>query len=187
MSPKDPPQDSLPQDELAKLIAAAKEKAFVLYEGKQVPHRSCGIAIAETFGLPSRPYQALRKGGITGEGECGAIKAGELVLGELLGDPDPTGKVTPALRRAAIAYRERWPGRLALVPDGAEAQAGGDGVRPNIVCNHLTAPFEDFMGQGRQRFCTCLAAGVAGLVAEILAEEGEAPEIEPISDVLDAE
>ena len=62
-------------------ITAAREKAFVLYEGVQVPHRSCGIAIAETFNLPTRPYQALRRGGITGKGPCGAIRAGEHVLG----------------------------------------------------------------------------------------------------------
>ena len=67
------------------LVAEAARKAHVLYEGRQVSHRSCGIALAETFGLPSAPYQALRKGGITGAGECGAIKAGELVLGEILG------------------------------------------------------------------------------------------------------
>lgn len=58
------------------MIAAAREKAYILYEGKQVPHRSCGIALAETFDLPTRPYQALRRGGITGCGACGAIRAG---------------------------------------------------------------------------------------------------------------
>ena len=41
-----------------------------------------GICLAETFNLPTAPYQALRRGGITGEGECGAIKAGELILGQ---------------------------------------------------------------------------------------------------------
>src|SRR5437763_1805641 len=86
------------------LIAAARERARLLYEGREVQHRSCGIALAETFGLPSRPYQALRRGGITGEGECGAVKAGELVLGELLGDPAPTGLVTPKLRQAMVRY-----------------------------------------------------------------------------------
>ena len=74
----------LGERELA-LIAAARRKAHILYEGVLTPHRSCGIALAETFGLPSRPYQALRRGGITGEGDCGSIRAGELVLGELLG------------------------------------------------------------------------------------------------------
>src|SRR5262245_40216321 len=87
------------------LIDRARETAHVLYEGKRVAHRSCGIALAETFGLPSRPYQSLRRGGITGEGECGAIKAGELVIGELLGDPDPRGPVTPPLRAAMIWYQ----------------------------------------------------------------------------------
>src|SRR5258708_17312640 len=90
---------ALTPDEAA-YVAAARDKAFVLYEGVRVPHRSCGIAIAETFDLPTRPYQALRRGGITGKGSCGAIRAGEHVLGELLGDPDPAGAATPALRTA---------------------------------------------------------------------------------------
>src|SRR5438105_9922555 len=89
-------------------ITAARDKAFVLYEGVRTPHRSCGIALAETFGLPTPAYQALRRGGITGEGACGAIRAGEQVLGELLGDPSPTGAVTPALREAVIWYQRAW-------------------------------------------------------------------------------
>src|ERR1700754_3390672 len=87
----------LSADEAA-YVRAAHDKAFVLYEGVRVPHRSCGIAIAETFGFRSRPYQALRRGGIAGKGPCGAIRAGEHVLGELLGDPDPAGAVTTELR-----------------------------------------------------------------------------------------
>jgi hypothetical protein len=82
------------------LIREARDKAYLLYEGRQVAHRSCGIALAETFNLPTRPYQALRRGGITGEGACGAIRAGEHILGEYLGDPDPTGPVTDVLREA---------------------------------------------------------------------------------------
>ena len=140
-------------------IAAARRKAFVLYEGRRVPHRSCGIALAETFNLPTRPYQSLRRGGITGEGECGAIKAGELVLGELLGDPDPTGKVTPELRAAAAFYRRAWRERVDRGP-------GGEGG--SIVCNVLTAPFGDFQGEARQSFCTHIAATVAEIVAEAL-------------------
>ena len=67
-------------------VARARDAAYVLYEGIRTPHRSCGIAIAETFGLPTRPYQALRKGGITGTGTCGAMRAGEQALGEILGE-----------------------------------------------------------------------------------------------------
>src|SRR5438093_9700474 len=89
----------LTADEAA-YIAAARDKAFILYEGVRMPHRSCGIALAETFSLPSRSYQALRRGGITGKGACGAIRAGEQVLGELLGDPDPGGGATAELRAA---------------------------------------------------------------------------------------
>jgi hypothetical protein len=72
---------ALSPDEAA-YVSAARDKAFVLYEGVRTPHRSCGIALAETFGLATPAYQALRRGGITGKGACGAIRAGEQVLGE---------------------------------------------------------------------------------------------------------
>src|SRR5262249_15263481 len=94
------------------VIEAARRKAFILYEGVKVPHRSCGIALAETFNRPTRPYQALRRGGITGLGFCGSIRAGEHVLGELLGDPDPGGGVTPVLRAAVEWYQKQFPRRI---------------------------------------------------------------------------
>lgn len=153
------------------LLAAARRKAFILYEGKRVPHRSCGIALAETFNLPTRPYQSLRRGGITGEGECGAIKAGELILGEYLGNPDPVGKVTPALGEAAAFYRSEW---LRRVDRGKGGASGG------IICNVLTAPFGDFQGEERQGFCTNIAAAVAEIVAETLVRFGVPFEITPI-------
>jgi len=149
-------------------IRAAGDKAFVLYEGKRTPHRSCGICVAETFGLPTRAYQALRRGGITGEGECGAIKAGELVLGELLGDPDPTAPVTDALRRAAVRYREIW--RAAL--------AGH--VGDSIVCNDLVARFPLFQSAERMSSCTRIASETAAAVARVLAEAGVEFEIPPL-------
>src|SRR3954471_24111920 len=99
----------------ASYVTAARDKAFTLYEGVRVPHRSCGIAIAETFNLPSRSYQSLRRGGITGKGACGAIRAGEQVLGELLGDPDPGGAVTAELRAAISWFQEMW---LSRIRDG---------------------------------------------------------------------
>ncbi len=145
----------LGERELA-LIAAARRKAHILYEGVLTPHRSCGIALAETFGLPSRPYQALRRGGITGEGNCGSIRAGELVLGELLGDPDPTGQVTDRLRAAMEWYQAAWKQRI---------DRGGV---PDIVCNNLVRRFDDFRGPARAAFCTSLAEQVAALVAEAL-------------------
>jgi hypothetical protein len=168
------PQDSSPDeerpltDEERALVEAARHKAFVLYEGKRVAHRSCGIALAETFGLPSRPYQALRRGGITGEGQCGAIKAGELVLGELLGDPDPTGKVTDALRLAMKWYQRAWAARV---------DRGG---APDIICNTLTRRFDDFMGAPRQAFCTNIAAEVAAIATEAALRHGVVPEIPPL-------
>ncbi len=156
------------------MIEEAREKAFVLYEGKRVPHRSCGIALAETFNLPTRPYQSLRRGGITGEGECGAIKAGELVLGELLGDSNPTGVVTPSLRSAATFFRAQWQRRIDRGPGGASG---------SIVCNVLTAPLGDFRGEERQSFCTSIAASVAEIVAEALVRFGARFEITPIPEL----
>lgn len=151
---------------LAQLLEWAEEHARILYDGTQVAHRSCGIALAETFGCATPAYQSLRRGGITGLGECGAIKAGELILGEILGDPDPTAPVTPALRVAASRYRELWQQRLAV----------GD----SIVCNDLTAPHGEFTSAARHAFCTELAAGVAYCVAQVLAEAGAAPKPLPL-------
>jgi hypothetical protein len=157
----------LTADEAA-YIAAARDKAFVLYEGVRTPHRSCGIALAETFGLPTPAYQALRRGGITGEGSCGAIRAGEQVLGELLGDPDPTGAVTPTLRDAVVWYQRAW--RTRLVPD-----------QPDIVCNNLVRPHGEFTGPARKAFCTNLAAEVAALTAEALVRFAKTrPAIAPV-------
>jgi hypothetical protein len=144
----------LSPDEAA-YVAAARDKAFILYEGVRTPHRSCGIAIAETFDLPTKPYQALRRGGITGKGACGAIRAGEHVLGELLGDPDPTGSVTPELRAAISWFQDAWLARIR----GGEA---------DIVCDNLVRPHGDFAGPARKAFCTNLAADVAALTAEAL-------------------
>lgn len=143
-------------------IEEARRTAFVLYEGVKTPHRSCGIALAETFGLPTRPYQAFRKGGITGEGPCGAIQAGLVILGELLGDPDPTGAVTPRLRAAAEDYRRRWNEVLFQGQEGPEIP----------VCNRLTEPHGDFAGEARKSFCTNLVAEVAALVAEVALRHG---------------
>ena len=145
-----------------------RSKAFVLYEGTRTPHRSCGIALAEAFGRPSAAYQSLRRGGITGEGTCGAIVAGQLLLGELLGDPDPTGKVTPALRTAMQRY-------LARVH--AELDRGDS---PTIVCNDMTAPHGEFTGPRRHEFCTRVVAQVAQLVDETLREQGVVVEATPV-------
>jgi len=158
-------------------VEAARRKAFLLYEGKVTPHRSCGIALAETFNLPTRPYQSLRRGGITGEGECGAIKAGELILGEYLGDPDPTGSTTPLLKEAARLYREEWIRRVDRGPAARSSPRAGQPVQPDIICNHLTAPFGEFTSPERQSFCTNIAAQVAEIVAEILLKAGAEFEI----------
>jgi hypothetical protein len=156
---------ALTDEELA-YVARARAVAFTFYEGVRVPHRSCGIALAETFRLPTRSYQALRKGGITGEGVCGAIRAGEQVLGELVGDPDPAGMVTPMLREAVIWYQRAWPDRV----DRGDA--------PDIVCNNLVRRHGEFMGPARKAFCTSLAAEVAALTAEALVRF--APHLAPL-------
>ncbi len=140
-------------------IEAARTRAEALYAGVLVPHRSCGIALAETFGLPTGSYQALRRGGLTGEGTCGAVVAGTLVLGELLGDPDPGGPPTAVLKDAARRYRAAIAARV----DG----------RPDDSCNVRVAGFPDFAGAARQKSCTHLAATVAAAVAEVLWDVGQ--------------
>jgi hypothetical protein len=137
-----------------------RSKALELYEGERTPHRSCGIALAEAFGRPSAAYQSLRRGGITGQGTCGAIVAGQLLLGELLGDPDPTGPVTPALRAAMTRYLAR----VELELDR--------GASPTLICNDMTAAHGDFAGPARHRFCTHVVAQVAQLVDDSLREQG---------------
>ena len=160
---------ALTTDEAA-YVAAARDKAFVLYEGVRTPHRSCGIALAETFGLPTPAYQALRRGGITGKGTCGAIRAGEQVLGELLGDPSPIGTVTAELRAAVSWYQEAWRARMFATQ-----------AAPDIVCDTLVRPHGDFLGPARKAFCTNLAADVAALTAEALCRFAAVrPEIRPL-------
>ena len=161
----DPAGDRILTPDEAAYIADARGKAHVLYAGVRTPHRSCGIALAETFQRATPAYQSLRRGGITGQGACGAIRAGEQVLGELLGDPDPTGAVTPALRAAITWYQVAY--RARLVPD-----------EPDIVCDNLVRRHGDFMGPARKQFCTDLAADVAALVAEALCRF--APEARPV-------
>lgn len=152
-------------DARAAYARAARERADTLYAGVITPHRSCGIALAETFGLPTPTYQALRRGGITGAGPCGAVAAGVLVLGELLGDPDPTGGVTPALREAIPRYRAAVAARIDHAVDTA--------------CDTRVAPLGEFLGPARKAYCTRLAGVVAETVAEVLWDLGRAPPIPP--------
>lgn len=156
----------------AALVARVRATAHALYAGEITPHRSCGIAMAETFGRATPPYQALRRGGITGCGECGVLVGARMVLGEVLGDPDPTGQVTEVLREAMRELEQGWPQRL----DRGRAEGTG------MICNTLTAPFDDFRGAERHAFCTRLATDMAELVAEVLVRRGVAldpPSITP--------
>jgi hypothetical protein len=146
-----------------------RSKALVLYEGTTTPHRSCGIALAESFDRPSAAYQSLRRGGITGQGTCGAVVAGQLLLGEFLGDPDPTGKVTPQLRAAMLRYLDRVEHELDR------------GTSATLICNDMTAPHGEFLGEARHRFCTNVVAQVAQLVDETLREQGIVHEPTPIA------
>ena len=146
-----------------------RSKALLLYAGERTPHRSCGIALAETFDRPTAAYQSLRRGGITGQGRCGAVVAGQLLLGEFLGDADPTGKVTPQLREAMTTYLARVESELDRGPS------------PTLICNDLTAPHGEFMGPARHHFCTALVGQVAQLVDEILREHGIAHQASAVS------
>jgi hypothetical protein len=152
---------ALTDDEQAAVVRA-RETAFLLYEGRVVPHRSCGIALAETFGRPTSAYQALRRGGITGCGECGVVVGARLVLGEVFGDPDPAGPVTGALRTAMEEFEARWVSRVD------RRAAPGE----SIVCNTLTAQFPEFRSPERHGFCTSLATEVATLLAEVIVRNG---------------
>ena len=98
------------------------------------------------------------------------------MLGEILGDPDPSGPVTEELRLAAGHYRRLWQERV---------DRGTGGSRGSIICNDLTAPFDDFMGEARQKFCTSIAATVAGAVAEILVRLDALEEITPVTGLED--
>jgi hypothetical protein len=154
-----------PDDPRAAYVAAARARADALYAGVLTPHRSCGIALAETFGLPSGSYQALRKGGLAGEGPCGAIAAGLLVLGEILGDPSPTGPPTDALKVGAARYRTAIAAKIDLGVD--------------TPCNARTARFPAFVSPERLGYCTTLAAIVAETVAEVAWDAGAARAIPP--------
>lgn len=166
MSSTSDPSAPVPSPRRDAYVSAARARAFRLYEGVATPHRSCGVALAETFGLPTPSYQALRRGGITGEGACGSIAAGVLVLGEILGDPSPTGAVTPALREGVTRYR-------ALIAARVEGPA-------DLSCNARTADLGPFTGPGRHASCTSLTATVAEAVATVLWDLGRAP---PLPDV----
>ncbi len=50
---------------------------------------------------------------------------------------------------------------------------------PDIVCNHLTEPHGEFMGDERRTFCTDLVSTVAALVAEVALRHGAVIEVTP--------
>ncbi len=148
-----------------RVVESARQVAATLYTGQVVAHRSCGVAVAETFGCPVRPYHVLRRGGLTGERECGAVRAGELVLATLLGSDDPAAALPEALATAIAEYRRLCRERL------------GAGAAAQYVCNDLTAAFADFQDPGRKQLCTTIAATVAATVAEVALAQGVTPTI----------
>ena len=147
------------------LLESARLRAATLYRGEEIPHHSCGAALAVTFGVSAGPYQSLRRGGITGRRFCGSILGGELLLGELLGDEDATAAVRAELRAAMEWYQEQVPLRFER------------GESADYVCNHLTAPLGDFMGKRRKQFCTQLTGEVAALTLEAILRF--APQLSP--------
>jgi hypothetical protein len=151
-------------------IEAIREKARVLFEGKDVPHRNCGAALAEAFDRDPRPYQALRRGGVTGENECGAIVAGRLLLGEILGYPDPTAPTSLALRDAIQRYR---------VEVAKRVHKGGAGT---MICDDLVKRFPIYHADERVAFCAGIIATIAEIVAEIVFALGGTLEVTPIRD-----
>ncbi len=164
------PDAPLTEAQLAE-VAAAREKCRILYDGVVTPHRSCGIALAETFNRRTQAYQSLRRGGLTGDGHCGAIVAGRLILGEIFGDPDPAGPVTQDLVEAIHHFERVWHRRVDR----------GDARGTSIVCNTLTGQFPVFRSAERHAFCTDLATEVATAVAEVVVRRGVSLDIQPIA------
>jgi hypothetical protein len=137
-------------------IKQAQNIAKCLYEGKEVKKRSCGVALAETFCLPTRPYSCLRKGGVTGENECGAILGGRLVLGEILGDPDPLAPITSKLFDGMHLYKSLCQKYLKT------------GAATSHTCYDLTRQYKDYDSPERKGFCGDSVEVIAGCVAEVL-------------------
>ncbi len=152
------------------VVREAEAIATALYAGEVVAHRSCGVAVAETFGRNVKPYSVLRRGGLTGEMECGAVRAGEMVLAELLGTDDPAAPLPDSLREAVEEYRARCRERLDSGPSG------------RYICNELTSVFSDFHVPPRKKFCTSMCGAVAEIVAEVALRHGGAPTVVPLPD-----
>ena len=140
------------------VLAWAEARCHKLYSGEELAHRSCGVAMAETFGRDPRSYQALRRGGLTGTGTCGALQGGLLVLGEVFGSSSITAPATPDLVRAAARYQDltnAWFGHGR-----------------STVCNDLTSEFADFRSPERHQWCTEIASSMARIVATVICELG---------------
>ncbi len=148
--------------EQRQVVHSVRDRARRLFQGDQVAERSCGIALAEAFGLPTRPYQALCRGFVTGAGPCGAVTAGQLILGEYLGYGDVSAPVSLQLREASERYQREILGRI------------DHPGRASLVCQELLRRFPIDREEERAEFCAGVVAAVAELVGEILAEAGVA-------------
>lgn len=146
--------------EQREIVEAARRVAECLYRGERVEHRSCGVAVAETFGLNPMPYLVLRRGGLTGEQDCGAVRAGEMALAELIANGQYLGQTPEPLQAAIHDYRAVVRERIGRRPD------------ESLICNSLLEPFGDMASPARWSHCTSLAAEVAALVAEIALRYG---------------
>jgi hypothetical protein len=157
MKPKPPESDKsqtvLPSDPLVERLSA---RARDLYSGQHLVARTSGVAIAETFGRRVSPYHGLARGGIAGEGECGAIVAGRLVIAEFLAGPDPKGILEGDLGVALRRYQHDIEHRI---------QGRGS---PDYICSSLVAPYDGYDDPARVPFCTAVVAEVARIVAAIL-------------------
>ena len=82
-----------------------------------------------------------------------------MVLGEYLGDPNPTGAMTDALKNGMAHYR-RLLAEAGLAPLAI------------ITCDHLVQNYPDFMGDDRKAFCADLVVKVTEMVEQVLEEQG---------------
>lgn len=113
-------------------------KAFMEVYETELP-AEC-VALATGFGAGM---------GHTRDGVCGAISGAVMALGAVKGRRDPLEGDDMAARVAKL-QKEIYPMFGDLVRD---IQAENEG---NLLCKEFTAPYEDFAGKPRRKFCMTL-------------------------------
>ena len=144
------------EDSAQQLIEQLVQRAHDLYCGERLTKRASGVAIAETFGRRVTAYHGLSHGGFNGDGECGAIIAGRLVLAEFLGNSDPKEIKEGILVEAVLRYQQQIARRV---------QGRGS---TDFVCSSLIAAYDDYSDPERLHFCCRLVSEVSRILAEIL-------------------